>query len=115
MQINKRSIIRWKVYIDRSKMYISYINLFMMVTLFVKAIENTGVGRFLMSYPYYTVPVLFVLFLVFALVLGYFDSKLGIRAEEMRNLSSSNPVQMEILETLREIRQQQKEDSQQKA
>lgn len=111
MKVDKKALIRWKVYLDRSKMYIGYINLLMMVTIFVKAIQNTLVGKFLIEHAIYTIPVLFVVFIFLALVLGYFDSRLGIRSEELRNLSVTNPVQMEILETLREIRKHQMEES----
>ena len=107
MRVDKKTLIRWKVYLDRSKMYIGYINLFMMVTIFLGAIKNTVVGKFLIANVYITIPVLIVLFIFFALLLGYWDSRLGIRSEEMRNLSSQNPVQMEILETIRHLKRDQ--------
>ncbi|MDY6800987.1 MAG: hypothetical protein SVU94_07160 [Bacteroidota bacterium] len=107
MKIDKRSLIRWKVYLDRSKMYISYINLFMMVTIFLGAIKNTGVGKFLIAHVYVAIPVLIIIFIFLALLLGYWDSKYGIRSEEMRNLTSQNPIQMEILESVRDIKKNQ--------
>jgi len=109
MKVDKKALIRWKVYLDRSKMYIGYINLFMMVTIFLGAIKNTEVGKFLIANVYIAIPVLVILFVFFALLLGYWDSKAGIRSEEMRNLSSQNPVQMEILETIRELKINQNE------
>lgn len=108
MKLDKRAFIRWKVYLDRSKMYIGYINLFMMVTIFLGAIKNTEIGKLLVAHVYITIPVLIVLFIVFALILGYWDTKLGIRSEELRNLSSQNPVQMEMLNSIREVRAEQK-------
>ena len=39
------------------------------------------------------------------LVLGYFDTRLGFRAEELRNLSKSNPIMEEILDSLEEIKE----------
>lgn len=108
MKVDKKALIRWKVYLDRSKMYIGYINLFMMVTIFLGAIKNTAVGKFLIANVYIAIPILIILFVFFALLLGYWDSKLGIRSEEMRNLSSQNPVQMEMLTTLRELKENQK-------
>ncbi|HAF30787.1 MAG TPA: hypothetical protein DCG75_17225 [Bacteroidales bacterium] len=107
MRVNKKALIRWKVYLDRSKMYIGYINLFMMVTIFLGAIKNTPIGKFLIANVYIAVPVLIILFIFFALLLGYWDSRLGIRSEEMRNLSSQNPVQMEMLKSIREIKDNQ--------
>lgn len=107
MRVNKKALIRWKVYLDRSKMYVGYINLFMMVTIFLGAIKKTGVGKFLIDNVYIAIPVLIILFIFFALLLGYWDSKLGIRSEEMRNLSSQNPIQMEMLKTIRDLKKDQ--------
>ena len=107
MRVNKKALIRWKVYLDRSKMYIGYINLFMMVTIFLGAIKNTEVGKFLIANVYVAIPILIILFIFFALLLGYWDSRLGIRSEEMKNLSSQNPVQMEILHTIRKLNKDQ--------
>ena len=107
MKLNKRSLIRWKVYLDRSKMYIGYINLFMMVTIFLGAIKNTEIGKFLIANVYIAIPILIILFIIFALLLGYWDTKLGIRSEELRNLSSENPVQMEMLQSIRTIKENQ--------
>lgn len=108
MKVDKKALIRWKVYLDRSKMYIGYINLFMMVTIFLGAIKNTMVGKFLIANVYIAIPVLIILFIFFALILGYWDSRLGIRSEEMRNLSLQNPVQMEMLQTMRELKENNK-------
>jgi hypothetical protein len=49
-----------------------------------------------------------VLFMVFSLVLGRLDTKLGLRREEMRNASTENPVMMEILDKLTKIEASQK-------
>ena len=107
MKVDKRTLIRWKVYLDRSKMYIGYVNLIMMVTIFIGAIKKTGVGKFLIDNIYIAIPVLVVVFIFCALLLGYWDSRLGIRSEEMRNLSAQNPVQMEMLQTIRELKESQ--------
>lgn len=104
IRVDKRAIIRWKIYIDRAKMYIGYINLVMMVVVFLNAIKDNKYGKILEDNYIISIPVLIVLFIGFSLVLGYLDTKLGLRREELRNLSIENPVQKEILETLREIK-----------
>jgi hypothetical protein len=43
------------------------------------------------------------LFLLFSLILGYLDTKLGLREEELRNLSKSNPIMMDMLNELKAI------------
>jgi len=78
-----------------------------MVTIFLGAIKNTGVGKFLITNVYVALPLLIIVFIFLALLLGYWDSKYGIRSEEMRNLTSQNPIQMEILESVREIKNNQ--------
>jgi len=99
---NKKSVIRWKVYIDRAKMYMSYINFMMLGIIFFKGYEDTNWGQYVFSHYYFTVPLMIISFFLFSLVLGYIDSKMGFRKEEMRNLSASNPVEVEILQTVKE-------------
>ena len=103
MKFNKKTFIRWKIYLDRARMYIGYINFFMIIVVFINSIKDNQYGRLLVDYSFISIPLLFVLFLGGSLVLGYLDSRWGIRSEEMRNLSTANPVQMEILQLLREV------------
>jgi len=56
------------------------------------------------SNPFISVPIILVAFLFFSLVLGYLDSRLGFREEEIRNHSKSNPVLSEIQESLNELK-----------
>jgi hypothetical protein len=55
-----------------------------------------------------SIPLLFLLFVGGSLFLGYLDSKLGIRSEEMRNLSYHNPIQREMLEILKDLKDEKK-------
>lgn len=103
--LNKRTFIRWKIYIDRARMYIGYINFFMIGFVFLKSFKDTQWGQYIYNNFYYTFPLLVFLFLLFSLILGFIDTKLGIREEELRNLSSSNPVQREILTLLKDIKE----------
>jgi preprotein translocase subunit SecG len=100
LQFNKRSLIRWKVYFDRSRMYIGYLQFFLIGVVFIQSFKDKPWGDLIFSYALISIPLLFVLFIVFSLVIGYVDSRLGFREEEMRNLSKSNPVMMEILESV---------------
>jgi hypothetical protein len=101
--LNKRSLIRWKIYIDRSRMYIGYIQFFLIAYVFLNDFKNTPWGGLIFKYAIYSVPVAIVLFIFLSLILGYLDTKLGLREEEMNNLSRYNPVMMEMLETLKGI------------
>lgn len=101
--LNKRTLIRWKVYFDRSRMYIGYIQFFLIGIVFLREFEDKPWGEKVFQYALISIPIALVLFIFISLVLGYFDSKLGLREEEMRNLSKSNPVMMEMLDQLKEL------------
>ncbi len=104
--LTKKRLIRWKVYIDRARMYVGYISFFMIGFVFLKSFKDTIWGQYIYDNFYFTFPALVLLFMVFSLVLGFADTKLGIREEELRNQSSANPVQREIMEMLKEIREE---------
>ena len=101
--LNKRTLIRWKVYFDRSRMYLGYIQFFLIGIVFLKSFKDNPWGEWIFKYAIVSIPIAFLLFIIFSLVLGYFDSKLGLREEEQRNLSRSNPVMMEMLDQLKEL------------
>jgi amino acid permease len=101
--LNKRTFIRWKVYFDRSRMYIGYIQFFLIGIVFLQSFKDRPFGELIFKYAIISIPIAFILFILLSLVLGYLDSKLGFREEEMRNLSKSNPVMMEMLNQLKEI------------
>lgn len=104
-KLNKKRIIRWKIYIDRARMYIGYINFFMIGFVFLKSFKDTTWGQYIYANYYYTFPLLVFAFLGFSLILGFIDTRLGIREEELRNASTANPVQREILQLLKEIKE----------
>jgi len=103
LMLNRRTIIRWKVYFDRSRMYIGYIQFFLIGIVFLQSFKDKPWGEIIFKYALISIPVAVILFISLSLVLGYLDSKLGFREEELRNLSKSNPVMMEMLDQLKEI------------
>ena len=105
IRFNKQSLIRWKVYVDRARMYIGYAQFLMIGLVFLDRFKGTPTGDLIFDYSLISIPILFLLFILFSLVLGFFDSKLGLREEEIRNHASSNPVLQEIREDLKEIKQ----------
>jgi len=100
---NKRSIIRWKIYIDRSRMYIGYIQFFLIAIVFLEKYQDTTWGKTIFEYALISIPIAVILFIIFSLVLGYLDSQLGFRQEEQRNLSYSNPFMVEMLNEIKEL------------
>ncbi len=101
--LNKRSFIRWKIYFDRSRMYIGYIQFFLIGIVFLQSFKNKPWGDLIFKYAIISIPVALILFVFLSLLLGYMDTKLGFREEELRNLSKSNPVMMDMLDSLKKI------------
>ncbi|WP_299942693.1 hypothetical protein [uncultured Microbulbifer sp.] len=102
-KFNKRAFIRWKVYIDRSKMYIGYVQFLMIIFVFIKSLGDNPLSHFVFKNPILSVPIILIVFVCFSLVLGYLDSKFGFREEEIRNHSKSNPVLMDIQKSIDEL------------
>lgn len=105
--LNKKTAVRWKIYLDRAKMYLSYINFVMIAFVFLNSINDQRVRDILDENRLVFYPVVMALFIIISLVLGYFDTKLGLRKEEMRNNATENPVMLEILESLKILKENQ--------
>ncbi|MBS2096694.1 hypothetical protein [Carboxylicivirga linearis] len=110
---NKKTLIRWKIYIDRARMYIGYIQFFMIGFVFLDSFRDNQVGELIYNHLYISIPILFLLFIVFSLLLGRIDTVLGLREEELRNSTQSNPVMREILEGIEEMKKEVSELKQQ--
>lgn len=103
IQFNKKTFVRWKIYIDRARMYIGYISFLMIAFMFLNDFKNDNIRNFLDENKLISYSMVMVLFIVFSLILGRLDTKLGLRKEEMRNSSSENPVLMDILKKVKSI------------
>ncbi len=106
IKADKKSLIRWKIYIDRAQMYIGYIQFLMIGLVFLKSYEDSFLGDLIFSHTLISIPVLLLLFIILALVLGRLDTILGLREEELRNSSTSNPVMREILKNMEEMKKE---------
>ena len=84
-------------------MYIGYIQFLLIIFVFINSLDNNPVSQFVLEKPLIAVPVILVLFVLCSLVLGYMDSKLGFREEEIRNHARSNPVLRQIQISLDEV------------
>jgi len=108
--VNKKAFVRWKIYIDRARMYIGYISFIMIAFMFLNDINDEKIRSFLDENKLIIYPVVMLLFFAFSLVLGRFDTKLGLRKEEMRNASTENPVLMEILQKVNNIESKERKE-----
>ena len=104
IKANKKTLIRWKVYIDRARMYIGYIQFLMIGFVFLEAYKDSSIGKLIFDNLAFSIPVLFLIFIVLSLIIGRLDTVLGLREEELRNSSSSNPVMREILSNIEEMK-----------
>lgn len=84
-------------------MYIGYIQFLLIIFVFIKSLGDNSLTEFVFTSPFIAVPIMLLVFVFFSLVIGYLDSRLGFREEEIRNHSRSNPVLMEIQRSLAEL------------
>jgi hypothetical protein len=100
MKITKKSLVRWKVYLDRSRVYVASAQFIFIGVILARSFgwDVSLLGAVIMT----------IVFAGIAMTVGYFDTKLGIRSEEFRNLSESNPLMMEILNRLEVIQPRKK-------
>lgn len=84
-------------------MYIGYVQFLMIIFVFIRSFGDNPLSNFVFDRPLIAIPLILLIFVFFSLVLGYFDSKLGFREEEIRNHSRSNPVLMDIQRSIKEL------------
>jgi preprotein translocase subunit SecG len=84
-------------------MYIGYIQFFLIGIVFLQSFKDKSWGELIFNNALISIPIALILFILLSLILGYLDSKLGFREEELRNFSRSNPVMMEMLEQLKDL------------
>jgi len=84
-------------------MYIGYVQFLLIIFVFIKSLGDNPVTEFVFNSPMIAVPIILVIFVIASLLLGYLDSRLGFREEEIRNHSKSNPVLMDIQKSLNEL------------
>ncbi len=84
-------------------MYIGYVQFLLIIFVSIKSLGDNPVKDFVFNSPLVAVPVILVIFVLASLVIGYLDSRLGFREEEIRNHSKSNPVLMDIQKSLAEL------------
>ena len=107
IKLNRKSVVRWKIYLDRARMYIGYISFVMIAFVFLNSFQNQEIRSLLDENKLLVYPLIMILFIVVSLILGRLDTKLGMRKEEMRNQASENPVTMEMVNSLNEIKEMQ--------
>ena len=95
-----KKIAEYKIYLDRSRIYFSYIQFFMVLGIFFKQRDNFNIE--LSSSILYPIAIFVVL--LFMIFFGSLDTKLGIRTREIENNASHNPILSEIKKEISEIK-----------
>ena len=100
----QRRVTRYKVYFDRSRMYISYVQFFILLLVFTEAYKDTAFGVWFYAHKFITVPAFFIAFMVGSMVVGYLDRKY-IRPGEQDELMKTNPPWQEMKGKIDELHQ----------
>lgn len=88
-----KTIIKFKVYFDRARMYISYAQ--------TVAVVLTTLKVFNIVPPLWVWPFLIIGFVGACLFVGYLDKKFGLFEAEQMRVSEQNPMLVEILKELK--------------
>lgn len=89
-------LVRYKIYIDRARAYVGYIQFLMLAVILAK--------QFGFKLGLFGSILLVVGFFVGCLIVGFIDTKIGIRAEEAHNYNQQNPEIKEIIKQLNELK-----------
>ena len=90
-----KRLVRYKIYIDRARTYIGYVQFLMLAVIMAK--------QFGFKLGFWGSILLVILFFGGCLVIGFIDTKIGIRREELRNSNEQNPGISEILRIVKKL------------
>lgn len=101
----KEKLITLKIYFDRARMYLGYINFFILNLVLVNSIDNPILSEFISNHKWILFPALLILYIVLLLFIGYLDTRLGLRQEELRNNAVVNPIMQDLMRTVYDIQE----------
>ncbi len=87
-------------------MYIGYIQFLMIAFVLLEAYKESYLGKLIFENMIISVPIIFLIFIILSLLIGRVDTLLGLREEELRNSSTSNPVMRDILKNLEDVKKE---------
>jgi len=90
-------------------MYVGYIQFLMIAFVLLEAYKETSLGQLIFNNMFVSIPIIFLVFIILSLIVGRIDTLLGLREEELRNASSSNPIMREILKNMEDIKEELKD------
>ena len=102
---SRKRVVSLKIYFDRARMYLGYINFLMLNLVLINSYDEGAIGYYITNHKAIFIPALVVFYVLLLLFIGYLDTRLGLRQEEMRNNASVNPVMQDLLNSVKEIKQ----------
>lgn len=96
-----KRLIRFKVYIDRGRGYIGYVQFIITITIMLKVYDDTGFGKWFFS-NWWAFALFIILFFVGLAVIGFLDKKY-IRPHEISEMNSTNPEIKQILDEVKKL------------
>ncbi len=100
---SRKIIVLLKIYFDRARMYLGYINFFMLNLVLINSYDDGQIGVLISELKWLFVPILILFYVLLLLLIGYLDTKLGFRQEEMRNNAAINPIMQHLIKSVEEI------------
>ena len=101
--LNKEFLIRCKVYIDRARMYMGYIQFLMVVGVFINEFKSR-LPQICTQHPIASIIIGIILLIIGSLVIGWLDYRLGLFQAEAKRHSELNPVLTELSDKLDELK-----------
>src|SRR5574343_547688 len=101
--MNIRRIVKWKIWLDRSRMYVGYLQFGATLYIVAKLIRNGPVKTWIFEHWYLSFPILFVVFIGACMVLGWIESLLKIRDLEQENYTQVNPEWKKMMDKIDEL------------
>lgn len=105
-----KTLIRYKVYFDRSRMYIGYAQFIILLLVLFKSYKDTRFGGWFFDNVIWVFPLFLAVFFGLSIILGFLDKRF-IRPHEQKEVTSTNPW---IIEILKEVQKTNKKLNEQK-
>jgi hypothetical protein len=103
MRITLKRLVKYKVWLDRSRQYVSYVQFGATLYIVAKLLRNSPVKMWIFDHWYLSFPLLFVVFIGGCIVLGYIESLFKIREHEQSNYTQANPEWTRLMEKIDEL------------
>ncbi len=110
MKINFKKIAKYKIWLDRSRQYIGYVQFALLLYIAVKDMNNNPFRTWMFGNWYFTFPVVILVVFFFCGLFGWIEDLLKIRKYEMENQLAINPEWRQMMDLLKEINEKLKDD-----